>query len=167
MLKPKDITSIIINVLFVASFLSIFFFTYAVKVEEEVVIDQVDYLVKDFTSSLKLLPNEVLMPIRERVKSFEKPNMDDLDKKVEESNEVIFKQAIMIVSITLGVGLIAAYIASRKWNFSMFDLVKENLLVLLFVGLTEFTFLNVFGRNFISADPNSIKLALLNKLTSF
>jgi hypothetical protein len=166
MLKPKDITSIIINVLFVASFLSIFFFTYAVKIEEEIVIDQVDYLVKDFTSGLKLLPDETLIPIRNRIKSFEKPNMDVLDKKVEDSNKAIFKQAIMIVSITLAVGLIGAFIASRKWNFSMFDLIKENLIILLFVGLTEFIFLNVFGKNFISADPNSVKLALLNKLTS-
>jgi hypothetical protein len=166
MLKPKDITSIIINVLFVASFLSIFFFSYVVKIEEEIVIDQVDYLVKDLTSGLKLLPDEALIPIKNRIKSIQKPNMDDLDKKVDDANKAIYKQAIMIVSITLGVGLICAFIASKKWNFSMIDLIKENLIILLFIGLTEFIFLNVFGKNFISADPNSVKLALLNKLTS-
>uniref|UniRef100_A0A6C0ECT3 Uncharacterized protein n=1 Tax=viral metagenome TaxID=1070528 RepID=A0A6C0ECT3_9ZZZZ len=166
MLDAKNITSIMLNVIFVASFLGVFFFTYAAKVEEEVVQEQVDYLVKDMTSNLQLLPDDALEAIRIQVKNIQKPDMSELDNKVKENNKKVFEQAMTLIGITLAVGLYIAYRVSNKYNFSLKDLIKENSIILFFIGTTELFFLNVFGRHYLSIDPNMVKLGVLNKLTN-
>lgn len=165
MFGPKEIADIVISVLFVATFLTVFFFTFAVKIEGEIVKEQVDYIVKDLTDDLDLLPPDVTNFLRQQVKSGKRPDMKSADDAVQKSNDEIFWSTIKIVSAALGVGLVGVYVASRYWEFSMLDSLKRNLVILTFIGLTEYVFLMVFGRKYISADPNYVKLVALNKLT--
>lgn len=164
MLTPKEIASIIINVIFVASFLSIFFFTYASKVEKSIVENQIDYLVKNITDDIYLLPQEDRQELKELVSKFQLPNMESVDQQASQNNEAIIIKTSKMIAIGLIVSLIGLYFISKKYNFSAFNVIKENLIILLFIGLTEFTFLNLFGRNYMSVRPNQIKLALVNKL---
>ena len=53
MFTSEEIASIMMSVLFVGTFLGVFFFTYASKVENQVVIDQVNYIVSDLTQQLQ------------------------------------------------------------------------------------------------------------------
>lgn len=167
MINSEEIADIAINVLFVATFLGVFFFTVAAGIEGEVVKDQVKYLVNDFTSNLDMLPDQYLNILRNKLIQSEQPNLTEIDQKVQESNNDVFSTAMMLLTITLVIGLICVHIASRYYGFDMWHLLKRNLLILVFIGLTEYTFLMIFGRNYISADPNFVKLTLLNKLTSF
>jgi len=166
MLNPRDISSIIINVIFVASFLTVFFFTYVAKVEETVVIGQIEYLVKRFTGDMKLLPDNILANLKSVVANMKKPNTDKADAEVEEINKKIMKKALTYVACDLAVGLFGVHWASKKWGFDFMNIIKENLIILGFVGLTEYSFLTFFGAKFMSADPNKIKLAVVNKLSS-
>jgi hypothetical protein len=165
MFSPSEITDIVINVLFVATFLTVFFFTYVVKIEGEIVEDQVNYLVKDLSENIKLLPEDVTAMMRQQVKTAPRPDMTKADETVQKNNDEIFWSTIKIVGVALGVGLTGAFVASRYWNFSMMDSLKRNLLILAFIALTEYIFLMTFGRSYRSADPNHVKLVILNKLT--
>lgn len=165
MFSPSEITDILINVLFVATFLTVFFFTFVVKIEGDIVKDQVDYLVEDLSENIKLLPAEATTLLRHQLKTSQRPDMTKADEAVQKSNDEIFWSTIKIVGIALGVGLTGAFAASRYWNFSIMDSLKRNLIILAFIALTEYIFLMTYGRNYRSADPNHVKLVLLNKLT--
>jgi hypothetical protein len=91
--------------------------------------------------------------------------MTKADDAVQKSNDEIFWGTIKIVGIALGVGFAGAFAASRYWNFSILSSLKQGAIILAFIALTEYIFLMTYGKNYRSADPNHVKLALLNKLT--
>ena len=165
MLTSEEIGNVIMMVVFVATFLGIFFFTYVAKIENEIVVDQVNYLVSDLTQDLKLLPEETLKIIRQKVNEAQQPDLSKEDEMVEKHNSEILSTATMAITIFLVVGLIVVHIMSRKYNFDMWPMVGRNLIILTFIGIIEYVFLIVFAKNFISADPNYIKLTILDKLT--
>lgn len=165
MFTPKEICGIIMLVVLIATFLTIFFFTYASTVEGEIVEDQVDYIVNDFTKDLKLLPPNVLAILKSGMKMVNKPDLTTQDKEVEEHNNKIITTTIKYVAILFIATVVIIYYASNKYNFTVGDLIKQNLIILVFIALTEFCFLNLFARQFISANPNLVKKIILNNLT--
>lgn len=165
MLDAKEISSIAMNVLFVATFLCVFFFTYASKVEEDVIKNQVQFLVDDLSDDMQLLPSNILTSLKTKMATAKRPDMTDADNKVEANNKAIEKRTFILAAVCLAVGLISIFIASYYWNFSFLELLGKNLIIVTFIGLTEFTFLMCFGRNFILADPNLVKLSVLQKFS--
>jgi len=165
MLDPKEIINIIVNVLFVATFLGIFFFTYASKVEQQVVENQVDYLVSDFADDLKTLPSGYLAKIKNQLSNIKRPDLSAADAQVDTNNKAVLLSAIKVISIVFCLGMLGVFFAAKKWNLDLYEIIKRNLIILVFIGFTEFTFLTVFAKNFISVDPNYAKLTIINKLT--
>jgi hypothetical protein len=163
---PEEIASIMMNVLFVGAFLGIFFFTHVASVEHDIVIDQVDYIVADLTSDLKLLPQSTRDSLKQQLNSMQKPDLADADAKVTESNSKVMKKAVTVIVITLIIGLLIIFGMSRAYDFNIVDVLKQNAIILAFIALTEFTFLTFFASKFISADPNFVKLTILNKLSN-
>ena len=165
MFNSEEIASIIMSVLFVGTFLGIFFFTYASKVENDVVVDQVNYIVSDLANDLQVLPPEIIANLKTQMNNIQQPDLSSADADVEASNKKIMNNAIMMISIFLVSGLILIYIMSRIYGFSILHILKKNLIIITFIGLTEFSFLKFFASNYISADPNAVKLLILNKLS--
>ena len=165
MLDAKEISSIAMNVLFVATFLCVFFFTYASKVEEDVIKNQVQFLVDDLSDDMQLLPSNILTSLKTKIATAKRPDMTDADNKVDASNKAIEKKTYTLAAVCLAVGLISIFVASYYWKFSFLELLGKNLVIVTFIGLTEFTFLMCFGRNFILADPNLVKLSVLQKFS--
>lgn len=166
MLGPKEISSIVLNVLFVASFLCVFFFTYVVIVEKAVIQKQVTMLVDHFSEELQLLSPEQLKMIKNKMASIKKPNLSESDKKVKESNKKILINAIIAISVAFAICIIGVYFASKHWNFSFLGLVAKSSIILLFIGITEYCFLEFFARKYILADPNYVKSVAIDVLQS-
>jgi hypothetical protein len=55
------------------------------------------------------------------------------------------------------VGMAVVWKMSQMYNFNFIHLLKENLIILCFVALTEFSFLTFFAQNYLSIDPNIIR----------
>ena len=164
MLNSQEIASIIVSVLFVSTFICVFYFTYAVNVEDEVVDSQIDFIVKDLVNDLYIIPEEYKSQLKMVIQTAKPTDMTSSDESVEKNNKEIFLNAIKIVSIGFAVGMILVYLSSLYFGFSMKDILIKNSIILVFIGLTEFTFLSVFGRNYISADPNFVKYTLIDRL---
>ena len=164
MLNSKDIADIVISVLFVSTFICVFYFTYVVKVTENVINDQMDYIVKDLSEDLSFVPDSVMNQVKQYVKNIKVTGMEQVDKDVEESNKKIFWNVIKIIGISFIIGFVAIYISSLYFKFSMADTIKKDLIILIFVGLTEFVFLQIFGKHYISADPNFVKYTIIDRL---
>lgn len=166
MFNLEEIIEIIIMIVFIASFLCAFYFLYVVKVEEQTVKNQVDYIVADLIDDVSLLPDDKIDILKKRLNSYKKTDTSDADKSVDENNDKIFKNVIVMIVVTFLICMTICYFLCRYYKIDFFTICGKNLIILVFIGLTEFTFLNVFGRNFISADPNFVKLSILNRLTS-
>ena len=51
--------------------------------------------------------------------------------------------------------------------YKLTHIIIESLIILFFVGITEFVFLKYFGARFISIDINKVKIALLTKIKNY
>lgn len=158
-MNPDQIVTIILNVTFIGAFIAIFFFTYGKTIEENVVKKQSVFIATHLANDIKTFINK---DTADNISSkLIPPNMDEADKKAKEINHTLLQQSIRIVLFSVIIGLSISYLISQKYNLNFIDLIKPNLIILLFVGTTYFLFLTFFGQNFISADPNFVRLHIL------
>jgi hypothetical protein len=165
MMSYETISGIILSVIFVATFLSIFYFTYVAKVENDIVVQQIQYLIDDFTKDMKFLSPQELQLVKSNLKKMKHQDLSSQDADVEKSNHAIMMKTIYFIIVLNVVGLVIVYFISKKYGFNMLDLLKKNFIILISIALTEFTFLNLFVRNYISIELNEIKLLILDKIT--
>ena len=161
MFSKKDIGNIILHVILIATLITIFFFTYATTVEEEIVKDQVDFIIEDLTEGTKLFPTEMTGLLKASVDGIELPDMKSVDEEVEKKNKKLMNHVLILVGSILISGLSLVYFMAQKYDFSFLSLLKHNAIVLVFVGLTEFFFLRYLAKNFRSGDPNHVKKTVL------
>jgi hypothetical protein len=183
--KVIDIFSILFQVVFIFTFLTIFFFVYVVKVEKDDFQNQINLLVDDildedvvkdnlnkiilpydspFNENFEILLYGVLDIVKEKsIIENRKPIQDVLNK-----NNKTKKKAIKYLSITLLVlialtfiMIIIGYCLPIKYQ------IIEALWVVFFVALTELTFLTFIAKKYISADPNKVKRILCSSITKW
>jgi hypothetical protein len=165
MFSKKDYISILINVILATSFIGIFFFTYGAKIEENIAKAQANYIVDAMMDDVKLLPQDKLNDIKSSLQNMTPPDLTKEDNEVEEINKKLLIKALTVIGIIFLVGISTAYYLCQigeKVNFM--EVLKSGLIVLTFIGLTEFSFLTFFASYFISADPNFVKQTFINKI---
>ena len=155
----ESIVNIILSVTFISVFIGIFFFTYAKNIEEEVIQTQSGYIATSIANDVKMfIPSQFA---RKLADSIQEPDMSKEDKEVEHKNKELKNKAYNILCIFIVIGLLSSYIISRYSKINFWNAVKINLIILFFAGLTEYFFLNLIGKNFISADPNFVRYKVL------
>ena len=174
--------SLAFQVVFIFAFLTIFFFVYVVKVEKAQFEDQMNYGIDSILT--KDIEKELLGPVQntipqEQLVALIAGIIDGVDYKAEKDAEsgvksvniqnasvrsTAFKTlgivvgALILVSVTM---LIIGYCLPVRHQ------TMEALWVVLFVALTEFTFLQVVASRYKSADPNKVKHALGEAVTAW
>lgn len=169
-------TKILMQVFFVVSFLSLFFFLYVVKVEKEQFVTQVNLIVDNIMGDLKSVVSQIVRNPHEReklgkilknmVNNWEMPQREF--ENIKKNNEKLLEKTKNIV-ITFAVILVSCLVTLMILHFCL-HLTKgfiENITILVFIGLTELTFLTVVASHFIAADPNKVKYAILNSIEEF
>lgn len=162
---PYEIANIILSVVLISTFIGVFFFTYASMIEKNIVETRCKTIVEDLTNSFSTVatPN-VLKSINEKLEQFAPPNLSEEDKKVAENNKALIKKSAIVISLLLIVGLSIVFILYKIYKFPVKELIINNLIMLVFVALTEFTFLTFFAQNFITVDSNFIKNKIISVL---
>lgn len=172
MISAFYVSNIIMHVIFMTIFLTIFFFTYGSYVERETVKNQVNFVVDDLFDSIKpFLPDESRKKIKSEVATY-KENIDvSKDEIVIQHNNKIKKTAMTAVIIFLIIGTFVIYTLMKKLDMQHMSnnafikkLLKHNFIVIIFIALTEYIFLSVFSKNYISIDLNVLKKNVMNKL---
>lgn len=157
-MEYKDICQIILNISFISVFIGVFFFTYASKVEQDILKDQTNYIAKHIADDFKLfVSNETKQGIKANIKSV---NMDEEDKEVKEANSKLAKKALILLGVFFLMGLITAF-TIIKWKNIKTNIFLQAMVILLFVAITEFAFLNLVARNYRIADVNYVKKQFL------
>ena len=164
-LKIKDIALILLNISFVATFLTIFFFTYASHVEKNIVETQMEYITYNFLDNISLfIPNSYKKYISEALSNLKIPDMSFQDNQIKEKNDKIMYGAFKAVLAILLGSVFITVILSNIYDFSYKDIFVQALLTIVIVGTIEYIFLTHFGSKFISADINFVKYKIIDTL---
>lgn len=163
------IVNILIHVGVMALFLTIFFFTIAQYFEKKIIEDQIDFVIDDFVgSTLKPISKNKKNEIKTDINNaFAKQDFSSADQTVIKENKKISNKAWIFVSILFGTILIIALIFGFifKWEkYYIKFLFNSALISLIFVAITETLFMFLIAQNYLSADPNKIKLNIIKTL---
>lgn len=158
--------TVIINVLLISLFIGLLFFTYGAYIEKKVVKNQMEFLGNDVSSLIKLGGPSVNNYFSDFFKNLSIPDLSYEDKIVADANRNVLLKALFVnivfIFITVG-GVFYIYKISKK-DFSMKKLLIQNMILLLFIGFTEFSFLTFFGAKYVSINPNYIKLKIVENI---
>ena len=166
----KRIANIIIAVALISVFIGVFFFTYAAKIEQKIVVERSAQIAYDLTSTMKEtmsardkeLINEQITPFLVIPQSLEQQ-----DKIVQENNKELLNSAIKAIVIFVVLCALVLAALCMFYKIPLFDLIKDNLIILVFVALTEFIFLTFFAQNYITIDSNFVKEKISDSLINF
>lgn len=159
-MEYKQICQIILNVTIMSTFIGVFFFTYAASVEQDIVKEQSEYIAETMANKIKfLLPQDV----KNELSQLEAPDMTKADADVKKSNTELRNKAMIVLGVVFVTGIIATLIVAKIGNVG-FHIVKESIIILLFVAITEFTFLNIVTKQYKVADPNFVTGEVLKSI---
>ena len=161
--------NILIHVGVMALFLTVFFFTIAQYFEKKIIEDQIDFVIDDFVgNSLKPIPKTTKDDIKHQINSaFDKQDLSKADESVKKENKKISKKAWIFVGTLLGIILviILTFGFIYKWDrYYLKFLFNSALISLIFVAITETLFMFLIAQNYLSADPNQIKMKIIQTL---
>lgn len=162
MLIPNTLLSVVL----ISAFIGIFFFTYASKVENDIVKVRSSQIINDLTETvIKISPKEQKEEISKTLGPYlMPPDLSKEDDTVEESNKELRKKAFIFIISFVVVGFIIFFGLAHIFKFSAKKMIYKNLIVLAFVALTEFCFLTFFARHYITIDSNFIKYKIIDTL---
>ena len=170
-----EFLKIFMQVFFVVTFLSLFFFLYVVKIEKEIFVDQIDFVVDDLYSNFNTDMNEIIPPeyqpyfkkqIYNYVNNIQIPSEDD--QSIQDQNNQVLEQTQQVV-VVIGVVLFSIVVALIVLRFctDLSHQLIENIIVLFFMGMSEFAFLNLVTKNYIASNPNHVKLYFLQEVVQY
>ena len=159
---PKIITKVILNVGLISTFIGIFYFVYVVTVEEEFVKKQLDILSVNLIDSIKPFLSENNKSII--LDNLKKPNLDKEDEEILKHNNALTKSAIINISIIFIITMIIGYILCKHYEYNFFEIMRNNIILLFLIGMTEYTFLHMIPAKYITSDPSFVKYKLVSNL---
>jgi hypothetical protein len=165
----KHIASIICGVSLISVFIVIFFFTYASRIEQKIVQERCAEIVNDLTAGLESIPKPYKSFLYTQIGPYltVPPSLESADAQVVEQNKNLLKKSAIFAGSFLVLSFIAVFILSRIFEFSFLGILKTNLIILVFVGITEFSFLTFFAQNYITIDSNFVKETVLKTVGDF
>jgi len=164
--KSKLAITVISNVLLISLFIALFFFTYGGYIEKKVVKSQMKFLADDISNYIKLSGKITTGYASNYLNNLELPDLEEADYAAAEANKKTVKKAIMAnigFCICACIVMALIYFKSKK-DFKLKEIVIQNLILLVFIGFTEFCFLTYFGANYVSINPSAVKEAIITNL---
>ena len=163
--------NILIHVGVMALFLTIFFFTIAQYFEKKIIEDQIDFVIDDFVgNSLKPVPETTKKEIKNEINSvFDKQDLSKADESVRKENKKISTKAWIFVGTLLSIIFVIVVIFGFKYRWERYYLkflFNSALISLIFVAITETLFMFLIAQNYLSADPNQIKMKIIDTIGS-
>lgn len=166
---PETAAHIIMGVVLIAAFISIFFFTYVSKIESDIVQTQMEKIVDDLTGSIDtIITEQQKEEIGQAIQNIEIPDMSQQDAAAQTNNKDLMQKAIIIFSCIIGIGLLAICLL---WyfggKFHMSHMIIQNSIILILVALTEFGFVTFVTQNYQVIDPNYVRYLISRNLQNY
>jgi hypothetical protein len=165
--KSELLSKVLTNVLFVSIFIILFFFTYGSYIEKKIVVEQMVFLSKDIKNFFSIFGKNINDNISKKLNDIPMPNLETQDLKAKENNNKIKIDSLKFIVLFILVISIIVYFNYSKYgnnSYNLGNIISENLVILVGIGIIEFVFLTYFGSRYISINPNLVKLTILETL---
>ena len=162
--------TVFIQVIFVFSFLVLFYFLYVIDVEKKDFQEQIDLLVDSLMTDLKSQSNNIIsvnskemskedleLLIYGIIDTFEEKitmNTKNMIQNVNNNNSSIKNNMFKIL---IGIMVVCVILLIFFQCYPVYTILKESIITVFFIGLVELVFLTFISGKYISADPNKIK----------
>jgi len=165
-LESIEYENIIVNTFvgvgLMALFLTVFYYYYVLKIEHDVITNNINIMTNNLLNTTKpLLTTQLKNTI---IKKLKNPDMKYQDAQVIKSNNSIKTDSITKMTIICISSIFIGYILSIYLKTNFYSIFKNNLIILVILGLTEYSFLHILPAKIISGDPNFIKYKILTNL---
>ena len=159
------ISLVLIQALVAFSFLIFFYFFYVVNIEKEEFEKQIEYLVNDLlndaTGFLPSLDTDTKIVMHAGVDALKQKVQESLKEQIQQITDDNRKLKFKYLTIAgILIGVVIAFLTLLFFFFPGVDAVgmgRETLIVLIFIGVVEFSFLNIVSSNYIAVDPNQVR----------
>ena len=162
-MNPESVSSLILSVLFSSAAILTVFVTIGARVEKNVVQSQTSFVIEKLLKDSPLL-GDAEAPLRAYVQSLAAPDMEAEDAKSAASNAVLIRQAVIVVGGCLVAGLLGVRMWAGRAGFSFSQTLKHALVACALAAGTEVAFLLCIAQHHISADPQAVRLMILEAL---
>ncbi len=162
-MSPQGISSILLSVLLASAAILTVFITLGSRVEKRVVQRQTSFVIQEILKDAPLL-GDAEAPITAYINGLKVPDMQAEDAACRASNAALVRKAALMVGGCLIAGLLGVRMWARRAGFSFRQVVKEALVSCMLAAGTEAAFLLLVAQHFISADPQAVRLMILEAL---
>jgi hypothetical protein len=90
--------------------------------------------------------------------------MEEADNSVAKNNSNVMTDSIIKLGIISSVMIVLSIGLAYYTKNNYLNIIGLNLIILIFIGLTEYTFLNMIIKKFIAADTNYVRYLILKNL---
>ena len=163
MVSSESVSRVVLSVIMAsAAILGVFVFI-GTPIEKRVVQRQTANVIKSILEDTTLL-GDAQAPLEMYIKSLQAPDMSKEDAASAASNSALIQKAVTVVGTALVLGFLFTRFLSARGGFPFAPVLKQALVSCLLAGLTEVTFLLCIAQHFVSADPNYVRLMILESL---
>ena len=165
------ITNILIHVGIVSLYLTLFFFLIEHNFKRNIVEKQIDTVIDNFINkSLKPLNNDRRTNIKKQVnKAFENSRYENIDDEAKKNNEKVFHTSLIFLFIVLAIVIILTIVLGNyfKWEQKYISfLINSSIVSLIFIAISDISFMLLIARNYTFSDPNNIKYKIIETLAN-
>ena len=166
----NDGLTVTIQVVFVFSFLVLFYFMYVVNIEKKDFQEQIDLIVDDLMIDIKSQLDSIIESDMNKIPKDdfnlilfgtidtieEKINMASKEavKSINDNNNKLKNNVFNVLIVSMVVSVLLMILLSC---YPVFTILKESIITIFFIAMVELIFLTYISGKYISADPNKIK----------
>lgn len=163
--SSEKVAEIVLSVLAASAAILTVFVVVGTPVEKAVVQKQTDFVISDLFKDTVLL-GDARQPLQQYVQSLAAPDMAAQDAATAAFNRMLLGRAAVALGAASAAGLFFCRWLSARNGFAMAPVLRRAAASGLLAAGTEVAFLLCVARNFISADPNYVRLQILRALAA-
>jgi hypothetical protein len=158
---------VILEIGLIATFISLFFFLYVVKVEDEIITAQTVKASKRLLMELEVFSPNIARGFKSTIKKLDLSSAEADDSAIQENNKKLIQEAIITVVILMVICLVLATGFYVWKGGDIPQILFSTFCAVAVVALVEYCFLEFFVRNYQIVDPNIVRRAFLKGLNKY
>ena len=176
MFSTFKIANIITHVALIAVLIIVIFFTFGLKIENQVVERETKYLIKKILGPISNIYPDIIKHKNEFTAQLViPPDSPEVIEEIDEHNKELKQQTLKYITVLILITLIIVLVIA--WKFSrisdgklltykdfLIKLVKYNIVTLIFVASVYMGFTYFIGHNYIYIDYYKINSTIIKKL---
>lgn len=163
-MASPEAASVVLSVVLASAAILAVYCTLGQRVEKAVVRKQTADVVRSLLADATLIGDSGTAALHAYLATLRAPNSAAADAAVAASNAAILRKAAVVVGLFVAAGFLAAHVMASRGGFSISQPLAEAARSTVLAAGTEAAFLLCIGQNFVSADPQAVRLMILDEL---